>query len=316
MQKKLSAQRQYLFAILTFVLFTTFSSSAFGVCFNYNSTMNAGQNQTISASISAQAYYWSVSGPISIVGSRTGSSVTIHANGSGTGTVTLNTYTNGSCSNCGSAAICIVNAPCNYTIDEWQEMCSGQLLSRCAIFAGEYIVKDCQNNTIAADWEVSHNNGPFCMQYGCQNNGTGRFFGTVFRPYPLCNMVGQIVTVRAYQHGTNTLLASISTLIDLCDGGCKVAPTTSGGTSAEQAASQDDSQLFNLSLPANGPVKVTALNLLTGSEKVLFNGPGKKLTDFSFQIASNTLEMGKLYAIRIVQNGLLLESRKVRMDSK
>ncbi|OJJ19176.1 hypothetical protein BKI52_20400 [marine bacterium AO1-C] len=77
-----------------------------------------GQNRTYSATFqSGASYFWSVTGPLTIIGSNTGSSVTVRGNGTGTGRVCYARYKAGAlpCAACRTVTV-VNNNPCPSTI--------------------------------------------------------------------------------------------------------------------------------------------------------------------------------------------------------
>ncbi len=90
------------------------SCSVFG-----SSTINNGQNRTYSANFqSGASYFWSVTGPLTIIGSNTSSSVTVRGNGSGTGRVCYARYKANSlpCAACKTVTVTNPNPTCPSTL--------------------------------------------------------------------------------------------------------------------------------------------------------------------------------------------------------
>lgn len=76
--------------------------------------INNGQNRTYSASAqSGASYFWSVTGPLTIIGGNTSSSVTVRGTGSGTGQVCYVRYRAGSlpCAVCKSVTVPTAGCP-------------------------------------------------------------------------------------------------------------------------------------------------------------------------------------------------------------
>jgi len=82
-------------------------------------TINDGQNKTYSATTQGGAsYFWSVTGPLTIVGSNTGSSVTVRGNGSGTAQVCYARFRTGQlpCAACRTVTVVDPDPNCPSTL--------------------------------------------------------------------------------------------------------------------------------------------------------------------------------------------------------
>ncbi len=73
---------KYVFFLSIFLFGLSFENSS-AQCIVGPSTISENVSSIFSSGISAQAYYWSVSGGLSIIGSRTKKEVTIKCNGTG-----------------------------------------------------------------------------------------------------------------------------------------------------------------------------------------------------------------------------------------
>ena len=164
----------------------------------------------------AQSYYWTVSGPATIIGSRTSRNFTIRITGAGSVTVSVVIFANGSCQACAPFSFTSSTQPCPYSITEWIPMAYSSSCS-CIQKRGDYSLYDCNGTTVRADWEVQPNSGGNCIYWGCSSPGTSRFLNTTtVKPIPMCAWGGLQVTVNAYQPGTNNLLASKVVTIQNC----------------------------------------------------------------------------------------------------
>jgi len=94
---KILVKTQLIIALIFSLGFTNTITASCTI--NGPSSITQGQTATYTSSTSAQAYYWSTSGSLSIIGSSTGSSVQIQCNGSG-GSVKLTTFSGGVCTTC------------------------------------------------------------------------------------------------------------------------------------------------------------------------------------------------------------------------
>jgi hypothetical protein len=83
-------------------------------CINGPDSITQGQIATYTAAVNAQAYYWTVTSGLSIIGSNTGSSVQIQCNGNG-GTISLTRFVGGNCYSCTKTITCTSTGGCNHS---------------------------------------------------------------------------------------------------------------------------------------------------------------------------------------------------------
>ncbi|HAS41379.1 MAG TPA: hypothetical protein DCS93_12915 [Microscillaceae bacterium] len=109
------------FALL--LISATFSQAVYAQAscsvFGSSASLNNGQTRTYSATTQGGAsYFWSVTGPLTIVGSNTGSSVVVRGNGSGTGRVCYARYRTGQlpCAACRTVTVVNNNPNCPSTL--------------------------------------------------------------------------------------------------------------------------------------------------------------------------------------------------------
>ncbi len=103
--------------IIAIIICLGFTNNAIASCnINGPNSISQGQTATYTSSVVAQAYYWTVSGGLSIIGSRTGNSVQVQCNGTG-GTLNLTTFKNGICTSCTPKIITC--DPCDHSANFW-----------------------------------------------------------------------------------------------------------------------------------------------------------------------------------------------------
>ena len=295
--------------LLTLSLFLVLSTSVAWACsITQTGTTNGYYvNSEVSfTTSSAQAYYWSVSGPATIVGSKTSQNFKIKITGTGNITVNVTRFVNGSCVNCGSFSF-TGTTPCSYSIVEYIPM-TYSASCNCLTKRGDYSLK-CGSSTVSADWEITPNgNNGSCIYWGCSTPASSRATNTTtIKPIPMCNWVGLNVTIKAYAPGTNTLLASKIVTIQSC-GFEDDFPIKREGFQLNLDKNQ--LEINNSSIT---PYDIEVYDVLSGKKVKTLNDQKVEQGQYSYNLAK-VLTKNQLYMIVIKdQEGNVITRKKIKI---
>ncbi len=270
-----------------------------------NVTLDVGETTTLTAA-SGQSYYWTVSGPATINGSNTGQSISITATGTGNIQVCVTVFDGGNCYDCCTTVKC---NPCGITIIELVPMCWSPT-ANCYVRRGDFTARDCHGNPVAVDWDVSPKGGPnaLCMNLGCNTPFIQRKYSTTVEPVPMCPWTNLNVTIYAYEHGTNNLLATYVATIETCPSGPKGSvfglKTQTIETNSDPTV---DLEVLNNRPGATKSVKVktteqmnltiSAVHITTGEEVVISHMKDQEAGTYSMEVPTDKLREQAMYLI-------------------
>ena len=220
--------KQYLFFfVFSLLCFTSTASKACEITvLSTTDGYNVGSEVTFTTS-SAQSYYWLYAGLVTPTSSNTGQTFTVRIDAPGQISVSVTRFVNGTCVACDPIRITgITPAPCELEIQQiipmnYAEGCG------CLFKRGEFrLICPETGEEVRADWEIQQNgaNAFHCVSWGCtapspsttpyRESNTNRI-----KPVPQCNWANTQVTIIAYAHNTNNILASKSFTIGV--GACE-----------------------------------------------------------------------------------------------
>lgn len=273
-------------------------------------TMEVGETKVFTVT-SGQAYYWTITGPGTIISGQTSQSVTIQATGAGTITLYAVVFVNGQCFECHTYIPC---NPCGVQIQELIPMRYGTSC-HCWEKRGDYIARDCHGNIVPGDWEISPNgNNGSCIYSGCNTPFSGRIHGSTIKPLPTCNWAGMNTTIRLYQQNTNNLLASKTVTIGWCKGKYpkKVAMPDKVLTVLNNQPGGDTS--FEINATELMDVRIECIALSSGKNHVLYSTKSVDQGIINVDFPNASFENG-MYLI-IVKSGTSIIAKEKILNLK
>lgn len=303
--------QKYLFTILLSLCCLLGASSATQACKISQISATNGYyvgSQVTFSTPTAQAYFWTVSGPATIIGSNTNQNLTIEITGPGNIYVNVTRFVNGQCIACSGRTIVgeAIPACTDFQIIQYIPMTYGEDCN-CWTKRGHYVLK-CGDEDVFADWEISPNgNNGSCIYWGCTIPSSSRQLNSTWiKPHPTCNWVNMQVTIKAYTPGTNNLLASKTVTILPCDAG--------GPKGFKEGLNIDfDEKQLSFSNESAKAYDLTVIDVLTGKEVTTLKQQHLAKGNYVFNLKDKLIR-DKFYLVVVKdQQGKTVISKKIIM---
>ncbi len=251
-------------------------------------------NQTTSYSTvatSGYSYFWSVTGGLSIVGSNTGSTISVTQVSSTPGQICLTKYKTGSmpCCECKNVNFCnTTNCPLH--IVETHPMCNSTVTIE---GRGFYTIYDCNNIEkpnlgYGIVWRILEDPNKTKFSAASYTNGD-------FRPCPIVNLPGnQNFTIQLLRQSNNEILASFVTTVGSCPGYRFSTILTTNPVKNGSLINIDKSfgDIISVDLYTVEGVKIEHLN--NNGNDVIINSRVKGLQVVKFTFSDNTEKVEKI----------------------